>query len=79
MAAKKEETKTSGRIKVHLPRAPKGQANFITVGFNGKVWKIKKGEDVYVPLAVAEIIANSERAREEAYDFSEAEMAKASR
>lgn len=78
-AAKKTEAKTDGRIKVHLPRPAKGQADFITVGLNGKIYQIKKGEDVLVPRPVAEIIFNSELAKDDAYNFSEAKMAEANR
>ena len=36
----------------------------VTVGLNGKFWRIKRGVEVEVPEAVAEIIENSIRQKE---------------
>jgi len=75
MAAKKEPiVKAAGErddwITVSLPRATRSdEPNFVFVGLNGKGYKIMKGEPVSVPPGVAEILANSALAKEEALDF----------
>lgn len=60
------KTKTAETAVVHFP-APtsKEEPNYVIVGFNGKIYKIKKGEDVEVPAVVAEIIKNSEKEKDE--------------
>jgi hypothetical protein len=61
---KKADNATKGkRVKVTLHRLP-GQ-NAIQEGFysvNGKNYRIKRGEEVEIPEAVAEIIRNNEQA-----------------
>lgn len=66
MAEKKEEVK---EVEIKLPRAEKGENNFITASLNGKVYQIKRGVPVTVPVALAEIIKHSEEAKDAAIDY----------
>lgn len=66
MAEKKEEVK---EVEIKLPRAEKGESNFITASLNGKVYQIKRGIPVTVPVALAEIIKHSEEAKDAAIDY----------
>ena len=66
MAEKKEEVK---EVEIKLPRAEKGENNFITASLNGKVYQIKRGIQVTVPVALAEIIKHSEEAKDAAIDY----------
>lgn len=66
MAEKKEEVK---EVEIKLPRAEKGENNFITASLNGKVYQIKRGIPVTVPAALAEIIKHSEEAKDAAIDY----------
>lgn len=66
MAEKKEEVK---EVEIKLPRAEKGENNFITASLNGKVYQIKRGISVTVPVALAEIIKHSEEAKDAAIDY----------
>lgn len=43
----------------------------VTVGVNGKFWRIKRGVEVEVPECVAEVIENSIRQRETAANLSD--------
>ena len=62
----------SKRVTVRLPRA-KGinaeQEEFFSV--NGKNYRIKRGETVEIPEAVAEVISNGEKAEEYALNYAE--------
>ena len=40
-----------------------GEPEEVTVGFNGKLYKIKKGEEVEVPRFIYEILVNSGKQR----------------
>ena len=68
---KKANNATKGkRVTVKLPRLPGQNAiqeEFFSV--NGKNYIIKRGEEVEVPEAVAEVIRNSERADEYAMRY----------
>ena len=66
MAEKKEEVK---EVEIKLPRAEKGENNFITASLNGKVYQIKRGIPVTVPVALAEIIKHSQEAKDAAIDY----------
>lgn len=66
MAEKKEKMVT-----IKLPRPAKGESESQFVGLNGKRYLIKKGVEVEVPEAVAEILLNSEKAEEDAFIYSE--------
>jgi hypothetical protein len=50
-----EETYT-----VQLPNVKEGSGD-VTVGVNGKIYKIMRGEKVTVPRAVYEVLMNSEK------------------
>lgn len=67
MAAKQEGKK----VTIRIPRGAEGEDNYITASLNGKVYKIKRGVDVEVPEGIAEIIRNSEAAKDEARDYIE--------
>ena len=73
MAKAKEVTTPSERegwVTVTLPRpVKKDEPNYVYVGLNGKGYKIMKGMSVDVPPGVAEILANSAQAKDEALDF----------
>lgn len=68
MAARKDEKRT---VKIKLPRAEDGKENFITASLNGKVYKIQRGVPVEVPVGLAEVIYNSDVARERAIEYIE--------
>lgn len=53
-------------VEIRIPKAPRGDDNFIIASVNGKVYKIKRGETVKVPAPIAEVIANSEAMHDEA-------------
>lgn len=60
----------SKRVTVKLPRLPGQNANqeeFFSV--NGKNYLIKRGEEVEIPEAVAEVIRNAEKAEEYAMSY----------
>ena len=62
----------SRRVMVRLPRLSGQNANqeeFFSV--NGKNYIIKRGEDVEIPEAVAEVIRNAEKAEEYAMKYVE--------
>lgn len=71
MAAAKNETTKPDMVYIRLERAKRGQPNYQFVAVNGKTYKVKKGTSVLVPLAVAEVIANANRAADAADDYSE--------
>ena len=48
---------------VRLPKAPKTEQNFQFVGVNGRTFQVPRGKSVKVPKPVAEVLANSEAAR----------------
>lgn len=77
----KNESKNAKKVVVRLPRLKGQNANqdeFFSV--NGKNYIIKRGEDVEVPEAVAEVIRNAEKAEDYAMryidDITEAEAQK---
>lgn len=65
MATKKKETVT-----VYLPFI-EGEEDEITVGVNGKMWKVKRGEEVEVPKCVAVVIRNSNLQAKLAKEYSD--------
>ena len=68
---KKETTKKEIKmVKIRLPRMRKDQ-NDVTVGINGKIYKIQRGVEVEVPEAVAKEIERSERVRDRNLAFIE--------
>ncbi|MCR4841649.1 MAG: hypothetical protein K5840_00120 [Eubacterium sp.] len=69
MAVKKKKASTEGYVTVNLPRPAKGEPDAQFVAVNGKTYRIKKGQKVKVPRSVAEVIKNSEIAKDEANVF----------
>jgi hypothetical protein len=57
---------------VHLPRATGKQENFLFVSLNGKNYQIQRGVNVEVPLPVAEIIEEAQRAEDRAAAYADA-------
>ena len=66
MATKKATVDVKGTVKIMLPKAPRGEDQYLFGSVNGKTFRIKRGVEVEVSPAVAEVIHNAERAREEA-------------
>lgn len=56
-------------VEVRLPKAPKTEQNFQFVGVNGKTFQVPRGKTVNVPKPVAEVLANSEAARQAAEEY----------
>lgn len=53
---------TEKTVQVRIPAltdAPEGSMNFVPVGINGKIWRVKRGEPVEVPEQVAKILTES--------------------
>lgn len=86
MAVKKNDTVTADEIAnaptadtdpwkeivtIKLPKAPKGEENFVMASVNGRTFKIKRGVAVDVPAPIAEVIQNSEEMRDEADAYIE--------
>jgi len=65
MATKKKDTVT-----VYLPFV-EGEEDEITVGVNTKMYKVKRGEEVEVPKAVAVVIRNSNLQAKVAKEYSD--------
>lgn len=59
----------SKNVIITLPEATKGEPEFITVSLNGKTYQINRGEPVELPIEVAEIIRNGERAKKKARSY----------
>lgn len=72
MAAAKNEAivEKPGMVTIKLERPAKGQPEYVFAAVNGKTYQIKKGVPVQVPVAVAEVIANANRAAEAADSYS---------
>lgn len=58
---KKEDFQMS-MVKIRLPKAREGQEQEIFVGVNGTGYRIRKGVEVSVPAAVAEVLRHAEEA-----------------
>lgn len=59
---------------IRLPKAPKGEDNFLIASVNGRVFKIKRGEAVEVPLPIAQVIENSFKDADAADEFIESKV-----
>ena len=59
---------------IRLPKAPKGEDNFLIASVNGRVFKIKRGEAVEVPLPIAQVIENSFADADAADEFIESKV-----
>lgn len=57
------------KVRIRLPKDRENKQPDLFVGLNGKTYLIKRGEDVLVPRAVAEILQNSQEQDEAAYEF----------
>lgn len=66
MATKKKDES----VTVYLPFI-EGEEDEITVGVNGKMWKVKRGEEVEVPRCVAVVIRNSNLQSKLAKEYSD--------
>jgi len=55
---KTETAKAAETTLINIPYI-EGEAPDLTVGINGKLYKIQKGKPVEVPIAVAKVIWNS--------------------
>lgn len=75
MAEKKseavKETKKPEMVKIKLPRPENGESDTQFVGVNGKAYLIEKGKEVEVPLAVYEVLKQSEAAKDNSFDYLE--------
>lgn len=69
--AKKDKDPWSDTREIRIPKAPKGEDNFVIASVNGRVFKIKRGETVEVPLPIAQVIENSFKDADRADDFIE--------
>lgn len=54
-----ETVKTRKTVTVNVPRASAGEPQEIFVGVNGKGYRVRRGMDVEVPAAVAEVLKRS--------------------
>ena len=55
--------------KVALPRAVKGEEDFVYVSVNDRSFQVPKGREVEVPLPVYERLKIMEKAEKQAEDF----------
>lgn len=69
--AKAVEAVEEPTVLIRLPRAVNGEEDTLFVGVNGKGYRIKKGVDVAVPRSVAEVLRNSEAAKDAALRYAE--------
>ena len=67
--AAKDPFEKKARIK--LPKAPRGEENFVVASVNGWTCKIQKGVEVDVPEPIAEVLRHSEQAQDRADEFIE--------
>jgi len=81
MAVKKEtETKSernywNEKVTIRLFKDSDRYKDDVTVGYNGKFYKIRRGVDVDVPRAVAEILRQSQEQDERTAEMIEKEQA----
>lgn len=57
---KKEIEYWDEKVSYHVPWI-EGEEEEITVGHNGKLYKVKRGEDVEIPRKILDILLNSEK------------------
>ena len=71
MATKKKATpKKKKTVTVYLPFV-EGEEDEITVGVNGVMYKVRRGEEVEVPRAVAVVICNANLQAKLAKEYSD--------
>lgn len=56
---------------IFIPKAPKGEDNFIIASVNGRIFKVMRGVKVEVPAPIAEVIEHSMEASAAADEFIE--------
>lgn len=54
---------------IKLPRAPKGEANFVYVAVNGVRKQVPRGKTVALPLPLYEVLMQSQAAQEALDDY----------
>ena len=59
---------------IFLPKALKGEDNFLIASVNGRNFKIRRGESVDVPLPIAQVIENSFIDADKADEYIEKKM-----
>lgn len=59
------------KVTVKLPKAPRGEENFVIASVNGRVFKIQRGVEVEVPEPIAEVLRHSEQEQDRADEFIE--------
>lgn len=64
------------KVRITIPREADDESNQISVSVNGKVYLIQRGVAVLVPIEVAEVIKNSEIAKNIAVKYIEAQTEK---
>lgn len=69
------EQKKEKMVTIHLFRDTERYKDDVIVGLNGKMYQIKRGMDVEVPEAVAEIIENSRKQDQQTADMIEQKQA----
>lgn len=68
--AAQEENLLEKKTTIRIP-LDRGNKDDVFVGINGRTWQIKRGVTVEVPVAVALVLAQSERMQMAAMDFEE--------
>lgn len=63
-------------VEIRLPKAPRGQDNYVIASVNGRVFKIRRGEKVSVPAPIAEVLENADRMHDEADRYIEEQLQK---
>lgn len=63
---KREKHATGEMVVIELPSDGERYKDDLTIGLNGVMYKIKRGEPIKVPVAIAEIIRNSNEQRKRA-------------
>lgn len=59
------------KVRVKLPKAPRGEENFVITSVNGQTYKVQRGVEVDVPEPIAEVLRHSEEAQDRADEFIE--------
>ena len=65
-----ETVKAPEKVTIRLPRAAYGEEDTVFVGVNGRGYRIQRGVDVEVPRSVAEVLRNSEDAKDAALRYA---------
>ena len=65
-----EKTQTEKTVKIRIPKTRADQED-VFVSVNMRTWLIKRGEEVQVPLCVAEVLQNQEKMLEQIMLFEE--------